>query len=630
MNTYPLWKYIVLSCILVLAFIYALPNLYGEDPAVQISLVASSSSPVKSGDEATLSKALAEDLKEAGISYKSIQTESDQSQTTLIRFGDTVQQIKASDLLKAKLDDKYSVALNLAPATPEWLSFLNAKPMKLGLDLRGGVHFLMEVDVQTALQNRLESILNDIRGEFREQKLRIVSARLTPDQGIQFIFNDEAQANEAYRLIKKQQEGLVLQQSSNDQRYELTAHLSPPVEQEIKNSIVDQTLVTLRNRINELGVAEAVAQRQGANHIVIELPGIQDTARAKEILGKTATLEFLMQDDEHDLQTALNSNAPPGSKIVYDRYNRPVLLKKRVVLSGDSITGAMVSAAENGMPAVGVRVSGGGLTVFKKVTRENIGKFLAVVFIETKVDPSGLADESNKKMHTKETLVSLARINSALGSNFQITGLNVAEAQDLALYLRAGALPATISIVEERTVGPSLGQENIHLGMMSIVMGLSAVLIVMLLYYSVFGLIADIALCINVVLLISILSLLGATLTLPGIAGIVLTVGMAVDANILIFERIREELRNGMSAQAAIYSGFDRAFSTILDSNLTTLIVALVLFGIGSGPIRGFAVTLSLGIVTSMFTAITVTRAMVNLVYGGYRGREVQKLRVGI
>lgn len=630
MNTYPLWKYIVLSCILVLAFIYALPNLYGEDPAVQISLVASSSSPVKSGDEATLSKALAEDLKEAGISYKSIQTESDQSQTTLIRFGDTVQQIKASDLLKAKLDDKYSVALNLAPATPEWLSFLNAKPMKLGLDLRGGVHFLMEVDVQTALQNRLESILNDIRGEFREQKLRIVSARLTPDQGIQFIFNDEAQANEAYRLIKKQQEGLVLQQSSNDQRYELTAHLSPPVEQEIKNSIVDQTLVTLRNRINELGVAEAVAQRQGANHIVIELPGIQDTARAKEILGKTATLEFLMQDDEHDLQTALNSNAPPGSKIVYDRYNRPVLLKKRVVLSGDSITGAMVSAAENGMPAVGVRVSGGGLTVFKKVTRENIGKFLAVIFIETKVDPSGLADESNKKMHTKETLVSLARINSALGSNFQITGLNVAEAQDLALYLRAGALPATISIVEERTVGPSLGQENIHLGMMSIVMGLSAVLIVMLLYYSVFGLIADIALCINVVLLISILSLLGATLTLPGIAGIVLTVGMAVDANILIFERIREELRNGMSAQAAIYSGFDRAFSTILDSNLTTLIVALVLFGIGSGPIRGFAVTLSLGIVTSMFTAITVTRAMVNLVYGGYRGREVQKLRVGI
>lgn len=613
MNQYPLWKYLLLSFILLLAFIYALPNLYGEDPAIQISPIIAENQ-------------LITELNNAGIAYKSIQQQADNN--ILIRFSDTTQQIKAKDLIKSKLGDDYSVALNLAPATPEWLNFLCAKPMKLGLDLRGGVHFLMEVDIHSALDRRMEGILNDIRTELREQKLRYLSARLLPtNNSIQFIFNDEQQADSAYKLIKKQQEGIEVKRSQTSDRYEISVQLSPLLEQQIRNSTVDQTLVTLRNRINELGVAEAVAQRQGLNHIVIELPGIQDTARAKGILGKTATLEFLMQDDEHDVSDALNGHVPPGSKLVYDQQSHPALLKKRVILSGDSITGATVSAAENGMPAVSVRVGGGGLAVFKKVTRENIGKQMAVVFIETKVDT---LDEGTKKIRTKETLVSLARINSALGSSFQITGLDVAQAQDLSLYLRAGALPATISIVEERTVGPSLGQENIQLGMMSIAMGLSLVLIVMLLYYSVFGLIADVALCLNVILLVAVLSLIGATLTLPGIAGIVLTVGMAVDANILIFERIREELRNGMSAQAAIHSGFERAFSTILDSNLTTLIVGLVLFSIGSGPVRGFAVTLSIGIITSMFTAITITRAMVNLVYGGYRGRTPQKLRVGI
>jgi preprotein translocase subunit SecD len=619
MNTYPSWKYALLGLIIALAFIYALPNLYGEDPAVQISPVASSSAKTPENFNTQLSTY----LKQAGIAYQSIQVEPHKNRTALIRFSDTGSQLKAKDLLKAQLGDEYSVALNLAPATPKWLTWLGAKPMKLGLDLRGGVHFLVEVDLQTAIQNRLEGLLNDIRGELRDKKIRTLSARILSDNSIQMVFFDKAQLDTAFDLIKKSQPELTLQRSDNAEHPMLTARFATLAEQDIKTSIVDQTLVTLRNRINELGVAEAVAQRQGLNHIVVELPGIQDTARAKEILGKTATLEFLMHDDEHDLQTAINTTVPPGSKIVYDKNSRPVLLKKRIILSGDAITGANVSASDNGMPAVSVRVSGGaGLAVFKKVTRENIGKYMAVVFIESKMDEG--------KINTKETLVSLARINSGLGNNFQITGLNVAEAQDLALYLRAGALPATISIVEEKTVGPSLGQENIRLGMMSMAVGLTAVLLVMLLYYSVFGLIADIALCINVILLVAVLSLIGATLTLPGIAGIVLTVGMAVDANVLIFERIREELRNGMSAQAAIHSGFDRAFSTILDSNLTTLMVGLILFSIGSGPVRGFAVTLSIGIITSMFTAITVTRAIVNLVYGGYKGRGIQKLRVGI
>jgi preprotein translocase subunit SecD len=622
MNTYPSWKYALLALIIGLALIYALPNLYGEDPAVQISPVASSSN-VPEKDQKAFSDQLGTELKAAGIAYQSIHLEPNKDRTALIRFSDTVTQLKAKDILKTQLGDGYSVALNLAPATPQWLTWLGAKPMKLGLDLRGGVHFLVEVDLQTAIQNRLEGLLNDIRGELRDKKLRTLSARILSDNSIQMVFFDKAQLDTAFDLIKKSQPELTLQRSQNAEHPMLIARFATLAEQEIKTSIVDLTLVTLRNRINELGVAEAVAQRQGLNHIVVELPGIQDTARAKEILGKTATLEFLMHDDEHDVQTAINTTVPPGSKIVYDKASRPILLKKRIILSGDSITGASVSASDSGMPAVSVRVNGGaGLAVFKKVTRENIGKHMAVVFIESKMDEG--------KIQTKETLVSLARINSGLGNNFQITGLNVAEAQDLSLYLRAGALPATISIVEEKTVGPSLGQENIRLGMMSMAVGLTAVLLVMLIYYSVFGLIADIALCINVILLVAVLSLIGATLTLPGIAGIVLTVGMAVDANVLIFERIREELRNGMSAQAAIHSGFDRAFSTILDSNLTTLMVGIILFSIGSGPVRGFAVTLSIGIITSMFTAITVTRAIVNLVYGGYKGRGVQKLRVGI
>lgn len=629
MNTYPSWKYGLLGFVIILAFIYALPNLYGEDPAVQISPVASSAES-KEESKGAFSDELATYLKETGLNYLSIESEG--NRTALIRFSDTVKQLKAKDILKSKLGDNYSVALNLAPATPKWLSWLSAKPMKLGLDLRGGVHFLVEVDVNSALQNRLEGILNDIRSELRDKKIRALSTRVSSsDHTLHLIFYDKEQMNSALFLIKKTQPELLPTYVETDNKFEITARLAPAFEQEIKSSIVDQTLLTLRNRINELGVAEAVAQRQGLSHIAIELPGIQDTARAKEILGKTATLEFLMHDDEHDLKAAIEGTVPPGSKIVYDKAAYPALLKKRVILSGDAITGATVSAGENGLPAVSVRVSGGSsLALFKKVTRENIGKFMAVVFIESKMDDAPVAQGGTKKIHTKETLVSLARINSALGNNFQITGLNAAEAQDLSLYLRAGALPATISIVEERTVGPSLGQENIRLGMMSIAMGMTAVLVVMLLYYSVFGLIADIALCINVILLVAVLSLIGATLTLPGIAGIVLTVGMAVDANILIFERIREELRNGMSAQAAIHSGFDRAFSTILDSNLTTLMVGLILFSIGSGPVRGFAVTLSIGIMTSMFTAITVTRAIVNLVYGGYSGRGEQKLRVGI
>jgi preprotein translocase subunit SecD len=416
--------------------------------------------------------------------------------------------------------------------------------------------------------------------------------------------------------------------NSDQGRFLLNCQIKQSVVQEMRTYTVEQTITTLRNRVNELGVAEAVVQRQGLNHVVVELPGIQDTARAKDILGKTATLEFHLYAKDEAAKVQPGGLAPAGTKWYYDREGRPLLFKKRVILTGDSITGASVgSDDQSGRPAVLVRVGGTGLSLFKKTTLENIGNAMGVVYIETKTDQSVVDGEVVRTHRTIETLISHATIQSALGSRFQITGLSIVEAQNLALLLRSGALPATISIVEERTVGPSLGQENIRLGVMSIVIGMSLVVVAMLLYYSVFGLIADLALAINVVLLIAILSLIGATLTLPGMAGIVLTVGMAVDANVLIFERIREELRNGMSIQSAIHSGFDRALATIIDANLTTLIVGIILFSVGTGPVKGFAVTLCIGIITSMITAITMTRAMVNIAYGG---RDVKKLRIGI
>lgn len=619
LNKYPLWKYLLLLGILLVGLVYALPNLFGEDPAVQV--LASTGSSL---DPSIIEK-IEERLKEKNIPYLSIKNE---NSTVLTRFSTPQIQLQAKEVIKDVVGENYIVALNLAPKTPSWLTFLGASPMKLGLDLRGGVHFLMEVDIESSFSRYLESALGEIRSLMRENKLRYNQLyKVDNDKLVVVSFDSEAGAKDALRIINQHLKDYDFIQKKVDNRYQLLGHIKQASIQEITNATVEKSISTLRNRVNELGVSEAVVQRQGLNHIIVELPGIQDTARAKDILGKTATLAFYLEATE-EAKKATPNITPPGTKWYTDRGNRQVLLSKRVILTGDSIIGAVVgSDGQTGQPAVHVTVANKGLALWQKTTLENVGVGLGVVYIETKTDFVEENGKSVKKTSTSENLISFATIRSPLGNRFQITGFTLAQAQDLAILLRAGSLPATITIVEERTVGPSLGQENIRLGKLSIAVGLGLVVVAMMLYYSVFGFIANLALVANVILLVAILSLVGATLTLPGIAGIVLTIGMAVDANVLIFERIREELRLGLSAQAAIHAGFERALSTIVDANLTTLIVAVILFSVGTGPIRGFAITLTIGILTSMLTAIIGTRAMVNIAYGG---RTVQKLRVGI
>ncbi len=619
LNKYPLWKYLLLLGILLVGLVYALPNLFGEDPAVQV--LASTGSSL---DPSIIEK-IEDRLKEKNIPYLSIKHE---NSTVLTRFSSPQIQLQAKEAIKEIVGENYIVALNLAPKTPSWLTFLGASPMKLGLDLRGGVHFLMEVDIESSFSRYLESALGEIRSLMRENKLRYNQLyKVDNDKLVVVSFDSEAGAKDALKIINQNLKDYDFIQKKVDNRYQLLGHIKQASVQEITNSTVEKSISTLRNRVNELGVSEAVVQRQGLNHIIVELPGIQDTARAKDILGKTATLAFHLEATE-EAKKATPNITPPGTKWYTDRGNRQVLLSKRVILTGDSIIGAVVgSDGQTGQPAVHVTVANKGLALWQKTTLENVGVGLGVVYIETKTDFVEENGESVKKTWTSENLISFATIRSPLGNRFQITGFTLAQAQDLAILLRAGSLPATITIVEERTVGPSLGQENIRLGKLSIAVGLGLIVVAMLLYYSVFGFIANLALVANVILLVAILSLVGATLTLPGIAGIVLTIGMAVDANVLIFERIREELRLGLSAQAAIHAGFERALSTIIDANLTTLIVAVILFSVGTGPIRGFAITLTIGILTSMLTAIMGTRAMVNIAYGG---RTVQKLRVGI
>ncbi|MGE4350179.1 MAG: protein translocase subunit SecD [Candidatus Berkiella sp.] len=619
LNKYPLWKYLLLLGILLVGLVYALPNLFGEDPAVQV--LASTGSSL----DPSIIKKIEDRLKEKNIPYLSIKHE---NSTVLTRFSSPQIQLQAKEAIKEVVGENYIVALNLAPKTPSWLTFLGASPMKLGLDLRGGVHFLMEVDIESSFSRYLESALGEIRSLMRENKLRYNQLyKVDNDKLVVVSFDSEAGAKDALKIINQHLKDYDFIQKKVDNRYQLLGHIKQASVQEITNSTVEKSISTLRNRVNELGVSEAVVQRQGLNHIIVELPGIQDTARAKDILGKTATLAFHLEATE-EAKKATPNITPPGTKWYTDRGNRQVLLSKRVILTGDSIIGAVVgSDGQTGQPAVHVTVANKGLALWQKTTLENVGVGLGVVYIETKTDFVEENGESVKKTWTSENLISFATIRSPLGNRFQITGFTLAQAQDLAILLRAGSLPATITIVEERTVGPSLGQENIRLGKLSIAVGLGLIVVAMLLYYSVFGFIANLALVANVILLVAILSLVGATLTLPGIAGIVLTIGMAVDANVLIFERIREELRLGLSAQAAIHAGFERALSTIIDANLTTLIVAVILFSVGTGPIRGFAITLTIGILTSMLTAIMGTRAMVNIAYGG---RTVQKLRVGI
>ena len=619
LNKYPLWKYILLVVILIVGIVYSLPVLYGEDAAVQIS--------GQRGTQANqqVLQQVEADLKQSGLTYKSAEVE--ENNLILVRFLDTESQLKAQDLLNAKLGDNYSVALNLAPATPDWMGKIGANPMKLGLDLRGGVHFLLAVDVDSLIKSRMQGDMRTMSQDLRENNIRYSGLQVTKDGQLLLQFRDQQSMDQAKALLAKQFPTYQVLTNSDGSRYVLTAQMSPQAITDARNYAVNQTMMVLRKRVDELGIAEPIVQRQGASRISVDLPGIQDTARAREILGGTATLEFHLVDQKNDPRTAAAGNVPFGS-LLYKYNGAPILLQKRIILSGSSITGASSGFDQFGKAAVNIRLGGGGESLFSRTTAQNVGHAMAIVYVETKIDDKMVNGKLVQVPHKSERIINVATIESALGNNFQITGLqDPQEARNLALLLRAGALPTPMSIIEESTVGPSLGKANIHKGIMSVVIGFLAIVVFVALYYSIFGLIANIALFANLVLLVAVLSLLGATLTLPGIAGIVLTLGMAVDANVLIFERIREELRNGMSPQAAIHAGYEKAFSTIVDANVTTLIVALILFALGTGAVKGFAVTLTVGLLISMLTSIMGTRALVNLFYGQ---RAIDTLPVGI
>ena len=610
-NQYPLWKYILIVFVLIVGIIYALPNLYGQDPALQISGTRAAELDNVARDR------LMKTLDEAGIARKSVEFEAGK---LLVRFDDTETQLKAIEYARAALGADFIIARNLAPATPGWLESFNALPMYLGLDLRGGVHFLMEVDVDSAVQKSIDTYTTALRAQMRKARIRYAAIR-SQKQGVSVVFRNEGDREKAYEIIQKKNPGLQLEERDSAGKPALFARPDDSEIKEIKRFALQQNILTLRNRVNELGVAEPIIQQQGTQRIVVQLPGVQDTALAKKILGATATLEYRAVDTEHDLETAVAGKVPAGSKLYHRRDGTPVLLKKSVIATGDQIINASSGFdQESGSPNVTVMLDSKGARNMLKFTKASVGKPMAVVFIESKTE-TRLVDGKPVKIRKKvEEVVSVATIRGVFSKRFQTTGLDSsAEAHELALLLRSGALAAPIEIVEERTVGPSLGKDNIHQGFKSVMIGFVAVLVFMAVYYRVFGLVADLALTRNLVVIVAILSMLQATLTLPGIAGIVLTVGMAVDANVLIFERIREELRNGNSPHASIQAGYEKAFSTIADANITTLIAAIVLLSYGTGPIKGFAVTLSIGIVTSMFTAIMGTRGVINLIYGGRR-----------
>ena len=614
MNRYASWKYIFIIAVIALGIVYALPNLYDSAPAVQIS-ASNAAQAINELTELEVKVA----LDEAEITPQSIDL--GEGQLT-VNFADEETQLQARNVLQDTLPPGYVVALNLSPTTPEWLKKISATPMFLGLDLRGGVHFLMEVDMESAIKTSEEQYASDIRALLREEGVRYRTIGRQNDGGLLIKYRDTTHRQNGDKLIEDRFPELdsVVSQTTDDP--EITAlTLASDVVEETRKNALQQNIITLRKRVNELGVAEPVIQQQGKRRIVVQLPGVQDTARAKDILGATATLEFRLVDDDNNLQDAIAGPVPPGSRLYDYRLGDKILLKKRVMLTGSAIIGAASGIDQRtGGPDVSITLDGKGAKQMSNATADNVGRRMAVVFIETKTETTKKNGEMVKKKRQVEEVINAATIQEQLSKRFHITGLrSTQEARNLALLLRAGSLAAPIEIAEERTVGPSLGQDNITQGLNSVIIGFALVLIFMAVYYRMFGVFADLALTLNLVLIISLLSLLQATLTLPGIAGIVLTVGMAVDANVLIFERIREEIRNGNSPQASIHAGYAKALSTITDANITTLIAAAVLFSFGTGPIKGFAVTLSLGIICSMFTAIMGTRALVNLIYGGRR-----------
>ncbi len=605
MNRYPLWRYALVAIVISLGLLYALPNVFGTDPALQLSARRA-----QSVDEA-LQQRVEAGLSAAGVKLKSADIEGGRM---LLRFMDDESRNRAVPLVTASAGEQdYIVALNRASATPGWLRQLGGKQMYMGLDLRGGVHFLMQVDMGAVRKQTEERFVSELRAAFREEKIRYRSVSRGSEGGIQVEFLNPEMLGRGQAVVISNFPDLAADAGESDNTLQLG--ITAQYILETRRTALKQNLTTLRNRVNEFGVAEPVIQQQGEDRIVVQLPGVEDTAEAKKILGATATLEFRMVDTAGDVQSAVDGRVPLNSKLYQERSGAPILLEKRIMLTGEYIIDASSGIEQQtGAPAVFITLDGKGSRMFSRATRDQIGKPMAVVYIE------------QRKGRPVEEVINVATIRDELSKRFQITGLDsTEEARTLALLLRAGALAAPIEIVEERTVGPSLGQDNIDKGLMSVVIGMAAVLFFMAVYYRVFGLIANLALLLNVVMLVALLSALQATLTLPGIAGIVLTVGMAVDANVLIFERIREELANGNTPQMSINSGYEKAFSTIADANITTLIAAIVLFSFGTGPVKGFAVTLSLGIVTSMFTAITGTRAIVNLLYGG---RRVERLAI--
>lgn len=617
-NKYPIWKNLMLIFTIIIGVIYVIPNLYTEYPIVQVS--SQSNSPVNPD-------ALVEQVTQLLVKDKVAYTAISPNDTGLeVKFASTDTQLVARDIIKHALGSGYTVALNLAPSTPAWLSAIHAEPMKQGLDLRGGVHFLLEVDIESVIHRRYEGLLKNIGQDLREAGIRYAGIRYITDRGVNIRFRTSEITEQALVQLRDKSPNLLYKKSKDG--LDIMASMSPTEINTTRQNTIEQTMSILRNRVNELGVGEAIVQQQGATRVAVDLPGIQDAARAKQILGGTATLQFYLVDQENDAQIAKQTGAVPLGSKLYMMDGRPILLKRQMVLSGDSITSSSSSFdQQTATPAVSIQLGGGGEAFFTKTTRDNIGKRMAIVFVETKIDTDASAGQA-RTTHREERVISAPVIQGALGNNFQINGLSdTKEAVNLALLLRAGALPAAIYPVEERTVGPSLGKENIRRGIISLEVGMGLILILMLMYYRFFGLVANIALLLNLILLCALLSMIGATLTLPGIAGIVLTVGMAVDANVLIYERIREELRRGLSPQAAIYAGYERAFATILDANISTFIVAVVLFSVGTGPVRGFAITLSLGLLTSMLTGVTYTRAIVNAFYGG---RDLKKLSIGI
>ncbi|QLB12848.1 preprotein translocase subunit SecD [Bisgaardia hudsonensis] len=613
LNRYPLWKNIMVILVIAIGVLYSLPNLYGEDPAVQISGTRG-----QQADTAVLAD-IQNLLNENNLDSKSLSLNNG---SILVRFHNTDSQLLAKDKIAEKLGNAYSIALNLAPATPQWLSSIGGNPMKWGLDLRGGVRFLMEVDMNTALGKRQEQLEDSLRTELRKEKYRYSAIRAGNSFSTEIILLKPEELSTVERFLRKKHPTLDVKSISENT---LSLQFSEAALIEARDHAIEQNLSILRRRVEELGVAEPVIQRQGAERIVVELPGVQDTARAKEILGATATLEFRLVNQNANLEAALKGLVPSDSEVKYDRSGRPVVLYKRAVLGGEHITNASSGVDQNtSSPQVSVNLDSEGGEIMSQTTKLNLKKPMATLYVEYK--DSGKKDDNGKSILEKhEEVINVATIQGRFGSQFQITGIDSpAEAQNLSVLLRSGALTAPIQIVEERTVGPSLGAQNVEQGLTAGIWGLVITIVFMLVYYKLFGFFANIALMANMVLLVGLMSLLpGATLTMPGIAGIVLSVGMSVDANVLIFERIREEIRNGRTIQQAIHEGYSGAFSSIFDANLTTILTSIVLYAVGTGPVKGFAITLSLGVAISMFTAITGTRMLANWVYGGKRVKKL-------